>query len=54
MRLNKSGKLWFSIVDEEGDLTYYDVSKLDIKGKVRGHKFSKTTGTLLENRVVIF
>jgi len=50
----QDGELWFSIVDEEGDLTYYEVSKLDIRGKVRGHKFSKTTGILLENRVVIF
>jgi len=52
--VKQSVELWFAIVDEEGDLTYYDVSKLDIKGNVRGHKFSKTTGTLLENRVVIF
>jgi len=52
--VKQGGELWFSIVDEEGDLTYYDVSKLDIKGKVRGHKFSKTTGILLENRIVIF
>ena len=52
--VKQSGELWFAIVDEEGDLTYYDVSKLNIKGKVRGHKFSKTTGTLLENRVIIF
>jgi len=50
----KNGDLWFAIVDEEGDITYYDVSLLDIKGGVKKYKFSKDTGILLENRVVIF
>ncbi len=49
----KSG-LWFAIVDEEGDLTYYDVSISDVKGKTKEHVFSKTIGCLLENRIVIF
>lgn len=49
-----SGDLWFAIVDEEGDITYYDVSMSDLKGEISEHKFSKTTGILLENRVVIF
>jgi len=52
--VKQNGELWFAIVDEEGDLTYYVVSKLDIKGNVSEHNFSKTTGILLENRVVIF
>ncbi len=52
--VKQSGELWFAIVDEEGDLTYYVVSKLNIKGNVSRHNFSNTTGTLLENRVVIF
>jgi len=46
--------LWYAIVDEEGDITYYDVSLLDLKGKIKKHSFSKDTGILLENRVVIF
>jgi tRNA-intron endonuclease len=46
--------LWFTIVDEEGDITYYNVSLSDIKGEVSEHKFSKTTGLKLENRLVIF
>jgi len=52
--VKQNGELWFAIVDEEGDLTYYVVSKLNIKGNVSRHNFSNTTGTLLENRVVIF
>jgi len=48
------GDLWFAIVDEEGDITYYDVSLLDPSGKIKRHGFSKDTGILLENRVVIF
>lgn len=50
----KDGDLWFAIVDEEGDITYYDVSLLELKGNIKKHKFSKDTGILLENRVVIF
>lgn len=50
----KKGDLWYAIVDEEGDITYYDVSILDLKGEIKKHKFSKDTGILLENRVVIF
>jgi len=50
----KDGDLWFAIVDEEGDITYYDVSLLELKGNIKKYKFSKDTGILLENRVVIF
>lgn len=46
--------LWFAIVDEEGDLTYYDVDGVDLKGTIKKHTFSKSAGILLENRVVIF
>ena len=50
----KNRKLWFAIVDEEGDLTYYDVALADIRGSTGEHVFSKATGILLENRVVVF
>ena len=46
--------LWYAIVDEEGDITYYDVSQIDLKGKIKKHSFTKDTGILLENRIVIF
>jgi tRNA-intron endonuclease len=51
---NKGIGLWFAIVDEEGDLTYYDVSIVEIKGNTKKHKFLKTSSYFLENRVVIF
>lgn len=50
----KNGDLWFAIVDEEGDITYYDVSLIELKGNIKKHKYSKDTGILLENRVIIF
>jgi tRNA-intron endonuclease len=52
--IKKNADLWFSIVDEEGDITYYNVSRLDIRGDISEHKFSKTKGYLIENRVIIF
>ena len=50
----KKGELWFAIVDEEGDLTYYTVDLIIPKGNIREHKFSKGTGILLKNRIVLF
>ena len=50
----KNGELWFAIVDEEGDLTYYHVSLSDIKGNVSEHKYDKGCGILLKNRIVLF
>ena len=50
----KDGVLWFAIVDEEGDITYYDVDLIDLKGKIKNHKFPKGTSILLKNRIVLF
>jgi len=44
----------FAVVDEEADVTYYDVGELDIKGEIKSHNFLKNTGVLLENRVIVF
>jgi len=49
-----NGALWYAIVDEEGDITYYEVSALDLGGSVEENVFPKGTGLLLKNRVVIF
>ena len=46
--------LWIAIVDEEGDLTYYDASILDIKGNIKKHKFTKGRSVLLDNRAIVF
>jgi tRNA-intron endonuclease len=50
----KKKELWVGILDEEGDLTYYRMSLVDINGKNREHKFQKINVTLLKNRVVSF
>jgi len=50
----KKGTLWFAILDEEGDITYYEVSKADIKGKIKKHSFKKSKGLFLKDRVIIF
>jgi tRNA-intron endonuclease len=50
----KKKALWFGIVDEEGDITYYEVSLLDIKGTTKEHVFPKFPAVLLKDRVVVF
>jgi len=50
----KNKNLWFSIVDEEGDITYYDVALTNLKGKTTESKYPTSTGFLLENRILIF
>ena len=52
--MKKKKELWFGIVDEEGDITYYEVSFLDICGRTKGHVFQKTKGILLKDRVIVF
>ena len=46
--------LWFTIVDEEGDITYYNISISNIKGKISEGRYKKITGKILENRILIF
>ena len=51
---NKLSKLWFSIVDEEGDITYYELSTINLKGNNFEKKYVKTNAILMDNRVLIF
>jgi len=50
----KNEELWYAIVDEEGDLTYYRVSFQDMKGEVFESAYNKGHGILLKNRIVLF
>jgi tRNA-intron endonuclease len=50
----QGSELWIAIVDEEGDITYYNASIIDIKGKIKKHKFPKGKSVLLENRAIVF
>jgi tRNA-intron endonuclease len=53
--VTKGGKaLWIAIVDDEGDITYYDASILDIKGSIKKHNFPKGRCVLLDNRSIVF
>ncbi|RLF33697.1 MAG: tRNA-intron lyase [Thermoplasmata archaeon] len=51
----KNNTLWYAIVDEEGDITYYNLTlEKNLKGKIKEHTYPKTKGILLKNRVIIF
>lgn len=50
----KNIKLWFAIVDSEGDVTYYDVSIIDFKGFNKKGDYPKNKGFLFENSVIVF
>ncbi len=46
--------LWYSLLDEEGDITYYDVTKVNPAGEIPKYTYEKTRGIVLTNRVVLF
>jgi len=50
----KNDVLWFALVDEEGDLTYYNVSAIDLKGDVPEQDYPNGSGILLKNRLIVF
>jgi tRNA-intron endonuclease len=52
--MKKHAAVWFALVDEEGDLTYYDVSKIDLKGDNVEQTYQNGTGILLKNRCIVF
>jgi tRNA-intron endonuclease len=47
-------ELWFALVDEEGDITYYRVSLVELFGRNKQYSYSKSKAFLLKNRVIIF
>jgi tRNA-intron endonuclease, archaea type len=52
--VKKDVKLWFAVVDSEGDVTYYDVSIVDFKGFNKKAKYTKNKGFLLDNSIIVF
>lgn len=50
----RKARLWYGIVDEEGDITYYEISVINPKGKIKTHISAKGKGSMLENRLVLF
>ena len=49
-----NGFLWLGIVDEEGDITYYETNIVLPKGENKYKNYEPTTGVFLSNRVLIF
>ena len=47
-------ELWYALVDEEGDITYYAVAHVELKGSVKEHVFPQAKGLLLKDRIVLF
>jgi len=56
--VNNSSKenvsLWFAVVDSEGDVTYYDVTKVDLKGHNKKKTYSKENGFLIGDSIILF
>jgi tRNA-intron endonuclease len=50
----KNTALWFALVDEEGDLTYYDISRVNPAGDNSEQHYPKGTCVLLKNRLILF
>ncbi len=50
----KNTTLWFALVDEEGDLTYYDISGVNLAGDHSEQHYPKGTCILLKNRLILF
>ena len=46
--------LWYGIVDEEGDLTYYDVSLFSPKGSITAGNYRKSNAVVIDDRAIIF
>ena len=51
---NEGKELLIAIVDEEGDLTYYTVSKAEPKGEIKGEEMLSGEAFLLEDRVMVW
>lgn len=51
---SKGKKLLYGVVDEEGDLTYYHMSKKDPKGKMALSFPKEVEGCLIGDRVIVF
>ncbi len=50
----KGNVLWFALVDEEGDITYYNVSGVDLSGHISEQRYPPGRCVLLKNRLIVF
>lgn len=52
--VDKNHGLWFAVVDDEGDVTYYDVSFAELNGNNKSAKYAKKDGFLIDNHILVF
>ena len=46
--------LWYAIVDEEGDITYYEITSFSPSGCIQEQHYPKATGVLFKERILLF
>jgi len=51
---DKNSTLWLGLVDEEGDITYYSLEILSLRGDNPAFQYDSVNGIMFSNRVVIF
>ena len=52
--IGEKASILIGVVDEEGDITYYELSTIEPIGEISDNLFIKTEGILFDNRVIIF
>ncbi|MFO8078107.1 MAG: tRNA-intron lyase [Thermoplasmatota archaeon] len=50
----QDAEAWIAIADEEGDVTYYLLSEIDLHGTINAQDYQPTKGLLLQDRVIVF
>jgi tRNA-intron endonuclease len=52
--IKKNALLWYGIVDEEGDLTYYNIDHFTPLGVIQSDNYGTCDGMLVNDRIIIF
>lgn len=50
---NEETIVWISVVDDEGDITYYEIKPAGLKGKISAASFPVASGMLTDDRIII-
>ena len=50
----RQAEAWIAIADEEGDVTYYLLSEIDLQGTIPANDYPPTVGFFLQDRVIVF
>jgi tRNA-intron endonuclease len=52
--IKDKNELWYAIVDDENDITYYHISYIKLKGENKDYKYEKGICYLFEKRLIMF